>query len=181
MSFELIRLVDPIPAGGRRKRPKPAMMLANAVLRGTSTGSMHARRNEAKAWRAWAHDEALALGWPVFDVPVIVTAVHLISPNRHGGALPDVGACFPQAKAMVDGLVQAGILHADRPEYVRSLKFTEPVEYVDPDTGRGRFGVRLVLRELNVADPVRSSVDVRTPAGGITLSGDPRSEGMPTT
>lgn len=40
--------------------------------------------------------------------------------------IPDVGACMPAVKAAIDGLVDAGIIPNDSPQYVRSLTFTAP-------------------------------------------------------
>lgn len=45
--------------------------------------------------------------------------------NRQGMA--DVGGHFPVAKAMIDGLVDAGILIEDGPDTVRRLIFEAPV------------------------------------------------------
>lgn len=40
--------------------------------------------------------------------------------------IPDTGSCFPAAKAAIDGLVDAGVLPDDGPEFVRSLTFLRP-------------------------------------------------------
>jgi crossover junction endodeoxyribonuclease RusA len=47
-------------------------------------------------------------------------------PHQKGGRSQDVGACNPAVKAAVDGLVDAGILVDDSPEFVRSLVFLPP-------------------------------------------------------
>ncbi len=53
----------------------------------------------------------------------------------------DVGACFPAVKAAVDGLVDAGILPDDNPDFVRQLTFF-PAELGEID------GLRLEIEEV---------------------------------
>lgn len=38
----------------------------------------------------------------------------------------DTGSCAPEAKAAIDGLVDAGVLDDDGPEFVRWLRFEPP-------------------------------------------------------
>ena len=58
----------------------------------------------------------------------------------------DVGACFPAVKAAIDGLVDAGVLPDDNPQFVRALTFY-PAEIGDMD------GLRLQIEEVDfVAD-----------------------------
>ena len=52
----------------------------------------------------------------------------------------DVGACFPAVKAAVDGLVDAGVLPDDNPQFVRALTVF-PAEIGDVD------GLRIVIEE----------------------------------
>lgn len=67
---------------------------------------------------------ALALVHQLPELPALeVIAVPLLADRR----LQDVGACFPAAKAAIDGLVDAGVIPKDTPEYVLSLKFCAPV------------------------------------------------------
>ena len=54
----------------------------------------------------------------------------------------DVGACFPSVKAAIDGLVDAGVLPDDNPDFVRALTFF-PAEIGDVD------GLRLVIEEVD--------------------------------
>jgi hypothetical protein len=49
-----------------------------------------------------------------------------VEPHQKGGRLQDVGACNPAVKAAIDGLVDAGILPDDSPEYVKSLVYLPP-------------------------------------------------------
>jgi glycine/serine hydroxymethyltransferase len=52
----------------------------------------------------------------------------------------DVGACFPSAKAAIDGLVHAGVLPDDTPDHVCSLTFHQP--------RRGPHGLHLLIVDL---------------------------------
>jgi len=55
---------------------------------------------------------------------ISVAAVPLVMNRR---SLPDVGACFPAVKAAVDGLVDAGVIPDDSPQYVHSICFYAPL------------------------------------------------------
>ena len=55
--------------------------------------------------------------------PVIVVATPL---HRNRRSVQDVGACGPAGKACVDGLVDAGLLPGDGPEWVTELRFRPP-------------------------------------------------------
>lgn len=66
--------------------------------------------------------------------PVVVTAMPVFRDRRR----QDVGNCYPAVKAAIDGLVDAGCLDDDDPDYVASIVF------VRPETGVGRDA--LVLR-----------------------------------
>lgn len=46
---------------------------------------------------------------------------------RHGGGVPDTGACVGAAKAAIDGLIDAGVLTDDGPTHVRRLTFMAPI------------------------------------------------------
>ncbi len=93
-------------------------------------------RKELANWREWAAAEAA--GTPALVGPVTVTVTHL-RPSR--GGLPDTGAPFYAAKAVIDGLVDAGVLPEDGPAVVRRLTFEAP-EIV------GHHGLRVVVREV---------------------------------
>lgn len=41
-------------------------------------------------------------------------------------SMADTGACHPAAKAAIDGIVDAGILPDDSPQYVREIIFRAP-------------------------------------------------------
>ena len=74
---------------------------------------VHAKRTAA--WRAAAKDAAEAHpGWVPFTVPVrIVCTVHKTRAGRW-----DAGNLYPTAKAIVDGLVDAGVIPDDSNEWV---------------------------------------------------------------
>ena len=67
------------------------------------------------SWRKAAQEAAEAHpGWVPFEVPVrIVVTVHKTRAGRW-----DAGNLYPTAKAIVDGLVDAGVIPDDSNEYV---------------------------------------------------------------
>jgi crossover junction endodeoxyribonuclease RusA len=67
------------------------------------------------SWRAAArYAAATHYGWAPFDVPVsIVCTVHKTRAGRW-----DAGNLYPTAKAIVDGLVDAGVIPDDSNEWV---------------------------------------------------------------
>lgn len=86
------------------------------------------RSDHDAAWRE-------TFGWlaKVARIPRLAHAVVTVGQGcRHGTTLPDVGACFPAAKAAIDGLVDAGVLPSDAPKHLRGLMFTAP-EHTDRD------------------------------------------------
>ncbi len=84
------------------------------------------RAKHVKEWR-----EAFALAAMVSDLPrPIPGPVHIgVAPMLKGHWKQDVGACFPTAKAAIDGLVDAGFLPNDEPEWVRMLSFCAPTTH----------------------------------------------------
>lgn len=59
---------------------------------------------------------------------------------QKGGRLQDVASCNPAVKAAIDGLVDAGVLTDDSPEYLRSIKFFAPK--------RGKDSLLINFREV---------------------------------
>lgn len=91
-------------------------------------GHWAARAALVSTWRKYfAHAAANfpALDWASFEV----------EPWQKGGRLQDTGACHPAVKAAIDGLVDAGVLVDDSPEYVRAITFLP--------TQRGKDGLTL--------------------------------------
>lgn len=84
----------------------------------------HARHRLIQGWR-----EAFKLLARVELVPkldhIAVEVVHRYSSNRWE---PDPGACYPAAKAAIDGLVDAGIVPDDKGRWVAPLSFAAPVK-----------------------------------------------------
>lgn len=68
-----------------------------------------------------------------------------VTPHHADGRSPqDAGACAPAAKAIVDGLQDAGVLADDSAEYVHSITYSAPV--VD-----GWDGIEVKLVEIRNA------------------------------
>lgn len=76
------------------------------------------RAAAVKEWRTAGWVEAKRRRIPKFS-RVNITA----TPHVHDRVAQDSGACFPTVKALIDGLVDAGVLPHDGPEVVRELTF----------------------------------------------------------
>jgi len=83
----------------------------------------HARADYDREWRQvfWALAKRARV--PKMPTGVMVTVVQTC---RRGTPLPDTGAAGPTAKAAIDGLVDAGIIPDDGPDWVRALVFVAP-------------------------------------------------------
>ena len=104
------------------------------------------------AERKWHHMERAAkvrdmrdsFGWmaKVQQVPKL-TAINIFAQPlaKDRRWKQDVGACFPAVKAAIDGLMDAGVLPDDSPEFVRALTFF-PSEIGPVD------GLRLTIEEV---------------------------------
>lgn len=132
-------------------------------------------------WREWASWQPEALGWDT--VPGVVE-IEYWSLRKRAGRI-DCKAPLLIGEAMVDGLVDAKFLPDDQYKIVRREILCGPLVI-------GYYGVRLVIREV---EGVTLDVDVprpagrtrpargprtrtvHTPAGGVTLSGDPLVDG----
>lgn len=114
---------------------------------------LHGKRPwTTNAERTWHHmkraahvrDTREAFGWmaKAQQLPMM-RAVHVyatpLAKNRKWRQ--DVGACFPAVKAAIDGLVDAGILPDDNPDFVRQLTFF-PMQLGDVD------GLRIEIEEV---------------------------------
>ena len=81
-----------------------------------------ARVEDTRWWRegfAWA---ALEAGVPKFTAAEIV-----VEPVLNNRKWQDTAACFPSAKAAIDGLIDAGVLEDDTPDIVPTITFKRPV------------------------------------------------------
>lgn len=82
----------------------------------------HKRAKLVKAWREAALHVATEAGVPPLKA-IEVVFVPLRKDRRH---MADTGGHFPVAKACIDGLVDAGVLPDDGPNFVRALEFRAP-------------------------------------------------------
>lgn len=80
-----------------------------------------AHRKKTRDWRETAGFTALSARIPRLQ-QMRVTAI----PYQRNGVLADVGSHFPPVKATIDGLVDAGILEDDTPDYVTSITMHAP-------------------------------------------------------
>lgn len=80
-------------------------------------------------------DAAVEAEIPKFErIHISVVPLH-----KNGRSPQDTAACFPAAKAAIDGLVDAGIVEDDTPNIVQRIDFYSPI--VD-----GVDGLRIVVR-----------------------------------
>ncbi len=86
-------------------------------------GNRWERASLTKEWR-----EAFAWLARSEEIPPMRWLSVTVEPHQKGGRLQDVGACNPAVKAAIDGLVDAGVLPDDSPEFVRSLIFLPPLK-----------------------------------------------------
>lgn len=90
----------------------------------SGTGGGHFRRAKlVKEWREVFAQLARDAGVPTFDAICVTVYPEL----RHRGSMPDTAACIGAAKAAIDGLVDAGVIPDDGPEFVHRLTFERPV------------------------------------------------------
>lgn len=83
----------------------------------------HARAKKVKEWR-----QAACMAAKARRIPKMKAIEVRFTPHREDRrGLADVGGHFPVVKAMIDGLVDAGILTGDGPDTVRRLIFEAPV------------------------------------------------------
>lgn len=139
------------------------------------------------SWRETVRSEARAAAgddWRTIDGPVaVVLAFGLSRPKsapkwrRIWPIGKNSGDVDKLARAVFDSLTQALIWDDD----ARCIDLHVTKDYA----GAGvRQGVEVTVREVTdgpSVDPVRSTTEIRTPVGGLTLAGDPLFEGMPTT
>jgi crossover junction endodeoxyribonuclease RusA len=88
---------------------------------GERAGNRWQRAELVKTWRSAFHILAKSEQMPEMEW-ISVT----VEPHQKGGRLQDVGACNPAVKAAIDGIVDAGVLPDDSPQYMKSLIFLTP-------------------------------------------------------
>lgn len=83
---------------------------------------MHYRTRAAhdRQWRDWANITARVQKLPRRIPAVEIVVVH---ERRNRVSLPDVAGCAPTAKAVIDGLVDYGLITHDGPDILRRLSF----------------------------------------------------------
>jgi hypothetical protein len=86
--------------------------------------SMH-RMERAKLAREWRD----AFHWlaRMNHLPKVEQAIILVQPHLKGKRSQDCDACHPAAKAAIDGLVDAGVLKGDSPQYVTEIRYLAPL------------------------------------------------------
>lgn len=80
------------------------------------------RVEDTKWWRegfAWAAIEA--------GMPKLTAAEIVVQPVLENRRWQDTAACFPSAKAAIDGLIDARVLEDDTPDIVPSITFKRPI------------------------------------------------------
>lgn len=83
----------------------------------------YARAKKVKEWR-----EASCVAAKARKIPKMKAIEVRFTPHRENKrGLADTGGHFPVVKAIIDGLVDAGILIGDGPDTVRRLIFEAPV------------------------------------------------------
>ena len=85
------------------------------------SGHWTSHRRKTAEWREAAAWEGLAA-----QLPRLSSASFRFIPFQRAGVLADSGAHLPPAKAVIDGLVDAGLLTDDSPEFVPSITLDAP-------------------------------------------------------
>ena len=85
-------------------------------------GNRWQRAELVKTWRTAFKFLALQQRIPMLT-DVTITA----QPHQKSGRLQDVSACNPAVKAAIDGLVDAGVMQDDSPEFLTAITFLQPV------------------------------------------------------
>lgn len=101
------------------------------------TNNWGRRATDVKWWREQFRDAAIEAGIPTYEqICVAVVPLH-----KNGRSPQDTAACFPAAKAAIDGLVDAGVVEDDTARQVVRIDFHAPL--VD-----GVDGLRIVVRSI---------------------------------
>lgn len=87
-----------------------------------------ARVKDTKWWREGFADAAILAQIPRLEACNIV-----VEPVLENRRWQDTGACFPSAKAAIDGLIDARVIDDDTPDIVPSITFKRPI--LGPEAG----------------------------------------------
>lgn len=85
-------------------------------------GSHYVRSEQTKWWR-----QAFCIAAEEANIPHFEAVTIHVTPILPDRKIQDTGACYPTAKAAIDGLVDAGVLDDDAPQYVPTITFHAPV------------------------------------------------------
>jgi hypothetical protein len=99
------------------------------------TNNWGRRATDTKWWREQFCAAAAEAGIPEHEA----ICISVIPLHKNGRSPQDTGACFPAAKAAIDGLVDAGVIEDDTAKQVVQIDFHAPL--VD-----GVDGLRLMIR-----------------------------------
>jgi hypothetical protein len=104
---------------------------------GERAGNRWVRADSTKQWRMLGALYAVRQRIPQAEWLSVV-----VIPHQQKGRLQDVAACNPSVKAVIDGIVDAGVIPDDSGKYVREIRF------LPPDRSRDGLTVKLVLKSL---------------------------------
>lgn len=86
------------------------------------TWHYHKRAKLVKEWR-----DAFCEITQNCNVPPLSAISLRVQPYLRDNRVQDLGACFPAYKAALDGIVDAGVVPDDTPEYVKFVIFYAPI------------------------------------------------------
>lgn len=100
-------------------------------------GNRWSRADSTRTWRELGCVYALRDKIPKAEWLSVV-----VIPHQMKGRLQDVAACNPSVKAVIDGVVDAGVIPDDSGKYVREIRF------LPPDRKSDGLTMILVLKRL---------------------------------
>lgn len=104
------------------------------------------RVRDTKWWREGFADAARAARIPRLEACEI-----MVEPVLQNRRWQDTGACFPSAKAAIDGLIDAGVIDDDTPDIVPTIVFKRPILGKQP-------GLRLTVIALESRVPGEEAI-----------------------
>lgn len=130
------RSIPPRARTARPPRSAEAPTVQRLVVPGRPWGLNAERSKHWTQHRARTQTFREAAGWVAMQHLSPVDFVDIVVECRMRPPLLDTGSNYPAVKAMIDGLVDVGILKDDTPRYVRSVKLLAPfaVRSNEPET-----------------------------------------------
>ena len=104
-------------------------------------------REMTEAWRTLAHHTARGRIKGVVGVRAIEYATEIIAIPVVRPPLADTGNHYPAVKAVIDGLVDAGVLFDDGPEWINRISLMRPLPVSSVDRERLTVVVHGVIRK----------------------------------